>query len=118
MTKVIPQALFRGPRNLNLAGIDGFGDAIADIRNGGKIIKKRTEEDGIDGEQFVREGLPAVLARGKCYKPSGDPRKRKERVTLVLDEDQVTLSMFRFGKRETWVLTGYKTDETKKKKKR
>ena len=38
MTKVIPQALFWGPRNLNLTGIEGLGDAIGGI---GKGIRRR-----------------------------------------------------------------------------
>ncbi len=80
-----------------------------------KIIRKRTLVDGIDGERFVRERVPEILARGKI-RFNGEDKEKERRAALVLGEDIIVLSLWRFDDREAWVLTSYKKKKMKRKK--
>jgi hypothetical protein len=53
----------------------------------------------------VRERLPEVLAYGRLERLRGPHDGR--RADIVFGDDQITLSLHRFGRRESWVLTGY-----------
>jgi hypothetical protein len=59
----------------------------------------------LDGERFVREVVPRVLAEGAIAARYG--REGTERVNVVLGNAQATLSLYRYGQRETWLLTSF-----------
>jgi hypothetical protein len=69
------------------------------------IVAKRSAVDGINGNDWVRERLPEVLARGHLVRLSGPGIGRRSEI--VLGRDRVLLSLMRDGRRETWVVTGY-----------
>ena len=71
------------------------------------IIARRNTE-GVDGEGFVRETIPQVLASGSLDKMYGPPNGR--RADIVHRGNRVVLSLYRFGARETWVLTGFRDE--------
>ena len=75
------------------------------------MIERRNLE-GHDGEAFVRETLPEVLARGRLDRLYGPPNGR--RADIVHRGDRVVLSLYRFEDRETWVLTGFGKEEGKR----
>jgi hypothetical protein len=68
-------------------------------------IIARRNADGIDGLAFVRERLPEVLARGRLHRLRGPANAR--RAEIILGDDQASLSLYRDGIRETWVLTAF-----------
>ena len=72
------------------------------------IIARRNLE-GADGERFAREVIPEVLARGKLVRSYGPPNGR--RVDIEYQGSRAVLSLSRFGKRETWVLTGFQDNK-------
>ena len=79
-----------------------FGDSKAGLQH---IIKQRTEKDGINGESFVRERLPEILAKGKLTRFDGDFGKR--RATIETKNGLVRLSLMRYDKKETWLITAF-----------
>jgi len=74
-----------------------------------KIIAKRTAVDKIDGERFVRERLPEVLARGKLQLFQG--RDKGRRAVIQLGRSRAFLRLFRDDDRETWVLNSFELFE-------
>ncbi|KKJ78798.1 hypothetical protein WH95_01660 [Kiloniella litopenaei] len=79
-----------------------FGDSKAGLQH---IIKQRTEKDGINGEAFVRERLPKILAKGKLTRFDGDFGER--RATIETKNELVRLSLMRYDKKETWLITAF-----------
>ena len=69
------------------------------------IVARRDLEGG-GGEQFAREVLPEILARGRLWRIHGPPNGR--RAEIVYRGDMAVLSLYRHEDRETWVLSGYK----------
>ena len=69
------------------------------------IIVRRNLE-GIDGERFVREVLPEILAWGRLHRLSRSPNAR--RAEIIYGPHRALLNLYRFGTRETWVLTAYR----------
>ena len=69
------------------------------------IVARRGLE-GVDGEAFVRQRVPEVLAYGRLDRIYGPPTGR--RVDIVLGGDQVSLSLMRHGERESWVVTAFR----------
>ncbi|MEM9683899.1 MAG: hypothetical protein AAF942_11590, partial [Pseudomonadota bacterium] len=89
----------------------GFpGNPDSGFKKGGyglsHIIARRNSQ-GQDGESFVRELVPEVLAKGTLhrFKTSDFGDRRAE---IVYQGSLVVLSMERHGGRETWVLTGFR----------
>ncbi|WP_417432074.1 hypothetical protein [Kiloniella sp.] len=80
-----------------------FGDSKAGLQH---IIKQRTEKDGINDESFVRERLPEILAKGKLTRFDGDFGER--RATIETKNELVRLSLMRYDKKETWLITAFK----------
>lgn len=68
------------------------------------IIAKRNAE-GEDGEAIARK-MVEVIAKGDIRKESG-PEEGK-RVEIGFENHVAILSKYRFGERETWLLTGWK----------
>ena len=68
------------------------------------ILARRSLE-GADAERFLRDTLPEVLANGKLERVYGPPNGR--RADIVFRQSRAVLSLYRFGDRETWVLTGF-----------
>lgn len=68
-----------------------------------KIIAKRTAE-GADGQAVARQ-MVEVIARGKVGEPYGPTGG--ERININHDGHTAVLSLVRFGKRESWLLTGW-----------
>jgi hypothetical protein len=68
------------------------------------IIARRNAE-GNDGEEWVRTVLPDVLLQGRVAAVYGPPDGL--RVDLVWQNHQASLSLYRNGQRETWVVTGF-----------
>ena len=68
------------------------------------IIARRGLER-VDGEAFVRDVLPDMIARGRLDRVYGAPDGR--RADIVLGENKAVLSLYRHNDRETWVLTGF-----------
>ena len=96
------------------------GKVVRDIKGGfglRKIRQKRTVIDGLDGNAFVRESLPKVLAEGRLVRfvdidnrkgPRGIGDNSLTRRAVIEDnQNRVVLSLFRSGKRETWLLTAF-----------
>lgn len=83
------------------------GDAARNFAGGFGLahIMARRNAEGIDADRFVRQRLPAVLAEGRLERLYGPAAGR--RADIVLGSDQVTLSLSRHGRRETWVLTAF-----------
>ena len=71
------------------------------------IIERRNLE-GRDGQRYVREVIPEVIARGRLRKIYGPPDGR--RVDIVFRGHQATLSLYRFANRESWLLTGFEQE--------
>lgn len=69
------------------------------------IQEKRTAE-GLDGTAFVRELLPRILANGKLRFDTTSRGRRN--AVLDLGDYQANLRLERHGRRETWLLTGFK----------
>ena len=71
------------------------------------IRDKRTAEDGIDGDAFVRDVLPKVLSEGQLQllRVYGPPDSRA--ADIVHGNYQASMRLHRFGNRETWLLTGF-----------
>ena len=83
------------------------GDPARDYLNGyglSHIIARRNLE-GVDGEKFVHDVLPAIVARGRLQRVYGPPNSR--RAEIVLGDNKVILSLYRDEARETWVVTGF-----------
>jgi hypothetical protein len=77
-----------------LLGTAGNGNRI--FRGGfglRHIAAKRSAVDGVDGDVWVRERLPEILARGHLQRLYRPPNGR--RADIVLGRDQVTLSLMR-----------------------
>jgi hypothetical protein len=70
------------------------------------IIARRSAQ-GQDGELFVREIVPEVLAKGELYRLKTSPQGDR-RAEIAYRGSVVVLSLFRNDKRETWVLTGFR----------
>jgi len=70
-----------------------------------KIVAKRTAIDGIDGERFATERIPEIIANGKLKRITG--RSESGRATVADKRGLVHLSLYRHGKRQTWLVTGY-----------
>ena len=68
-------------------------------------IIARRDAEGMDGQGWVRTVLPDVLLHGRVNAVYGPPDGL--RVDLVWNGHQATLSMFRDGQRETWLVTGF-----------
>ena len=68
------------------------------------ILAKRNSE-GIDGERFVREELPEIIAKGRLSRLYGPSNNR--RADIVFRNKRVVFVLARQGNRETWVLTGF-----------
>ncbi|MEG9884921.1 MAG: hypothetical protein V6Z86_10040 [Hyphomicrobiales bacterium] len=85
------------------------GDMAKNFKGGwglSHIRAKRTIVDGIDGDAFVRRTLPRILSEGKLSLFKGPTSGR--RATITYGNYRADLSLFRDGKRETWLLTGFK----------
>ncbi len=87
--------------DLGVISID-FGNSKKGLKH---IIKQRTEKDGINGEAFVRERLPEILSKGKLTKIEGDFDGR--RATIETKNELVRLSLMRYDKKETWLITAF-----------
>lgn len=74
---------------------DGYGVA--------KIIAKRTAE-GADGQAVARK-MVEVIAHGEESAPYGPPNA--QRLNVKYDGHTAVLSLYRFGKEQTWLLTGW-----------
>ncbi len=57
------------------------------------------------GPEVAREVVPRTLAYGRLDRMYGPPNAR--RTDIAHEDGKVTLSLFRDGKRETWVITGF-----------
>ncbi|WP_299377507.1 hypothetical protein [uncultured Kiloniella sp.] len=69
------------------------------------IIEKRTRVDGIDGENFVKNRLPVILASGRLAVIKGPANGR--RALIETPKERVVLSLTHHNKRDVWVLSGY-----------
>lgn len=94
-----------GPIRIDL-GFPGEGPKFEGGFGLSHIAAKRTAVDRMDGNRFVRERLPQVLARGKLQEFQDKGTRR--RAILDLGGDRAVLRLFRDNQRETWVLTGFK----------
>lgn len=65
----------------------------------------RTLKDAINGEVFVTERVPEILAFGKLQRVYGPPNGRRADITYK--DGRVSLSLYRFKDRETWVITAF-----------
>ena len=61
----------------------------------------------VQGEAIARR-MAEVIAQGRVGEINGPPQGL--RVNITLGKHTAVLSLFRFGKRETWLLTGWKED--------
>ena len=68
-------------------------------------IVARRDLEGQDGERFVREIIPEVLARGRLDRVYGPPNGRRADITY--QGNRAILSLYRFERREAWVLSGF-----------
>lgn len=68
-------------------------------------IVARRDLEGRDGESFVRNTLPEALLHGVPANERGPTDAR--RIDLVFGEHRAVLSLHRFEKRETWLLTAF-----------
>jgi hypothetical protein len=86
------------------------GNPNRDFRGGFGLahIIARREAQGLDGQAFVRNILPGVLTGGSVTRVYGPPNGL--RVDLEHDGASATLSLFRDGQRESWVITGFPLD--------
>lgn len=103
----VPQALRRPDLGDITIDYGEAGNESAGFRDGwglAHIIARRNLE-GADGETFVREVIPEVLAKGKLKRLLGPADGR--RAILDYKGNQAILSLYRYGDRETWVLSGY-----------
>jgi hypothetical protein len=57
------------------------------------------------GTETAREIVPRTLAYGRLHRMRGQAEGR--RAEILHEDNLVSLSLFRDGKRETWVITGY-----------
>lgn len=79
------------------------------------IASKRTDVDGIDGEDFVRSILPNLLANGKLNRLFGKNKDR--RAVIETDDEEAILRRYRYGKDpivEDWLLSAYPKHKGKK----
>jgi hypothetical protein len=93
-----------GPITIDWGEVGNPAKGFSDGWGVSHIIARRNLE-GLDGERFVREVVPHVLAEGAIvarYGPQGG-----ERVNIVLGNAQATLSLYRYRERETWLLTSF-----------
>lgn len=103
----VPAAIWRNDFGWVTQDFGMPGDPMRRFRGGwglSHIVAKRTAE-GLDGDRFVREVLPNILAMGRLHRLYGPPAGR--RADIVLANYRATLSLMRNGKRETWLLTAY-----------
>jgi hypothetical protein len=105
----VPAAMYRSDVGEITMDFGVAGDPQRDFSAGyglSHIIARRNSQ-GQNGEFFVREIVPQVLAKGELYRlktsPNGD-----RRAEIVYQGSVVVLSLFRQEKRETWVLTGFR----------
>ncbi len=75
------------------------------------IVAARNAQ-GQDGEAAARH-MVGVIAEGDAGKPYGPAEG--QRVNIKLGSAQAVLSLFHFGKKETWLLTGWKEARSEKK---
>ncbi len=68
-----------------------------------KILAKRGSER-FDSRDFVGRILPRIVAKGKLMRIMDKPNQR--RAEIRFGKDVAVFSLFRSGKRETWLLTG------------
>ena len=88
------------------------GDPSKNFKGGwglSHIRDKRTAIDGIDGDAFVRKILPTVLSRGRLTRLYGPAHGRA--AYIVNGEYLATLRLYRFGERETWLLSAFEIIE-------
>lgn len=74
-----------------------------------KIIAQRNHE-GDSGELIARR-IPRVIAFGRVVAVQGEGTPG-ERVLISLGGITAVLSLYRFGQRRTWLLTGWREDDT------
>lgn len=114
----VPAAMYRSDLGEITFNFGEPGNAARKYKGGSglsHVREKRTNIDGIDGDKFTRETLPEVLAYGKLeslYNP-GSAR----RALITYKGNEVSLSLYRNDSRETWVITGYKSDPAYKNRK-
>ncbi len=89
-------------------GTEGKGPKFKGGSGVAHIIAHRNAQ-GLDGEAIARK-MPEVLAYGEITNrqtaPGGD------RVFISLGEYTAALSLYRFGQRETWLLTGWTNEKS------
>ncbi len=103
----VPAAIFQSDVGEITFDFGTGGDPRRQFRGGWglfHILAKRNSE-GLDGERFVREDLPEIIARGSLDRFYGPSNARRADITFR--GKRVTLSLFRNGERENWVLTGF-----------
>ncbi|MDR3554759.1 MAG: hypothetical protein P4L55_08385 [Syntrophobacteraceae bacterium] len=84
-------------------GEPGKGEKLKGGQGVSHLIARRNME-GKDGEAIARK-MVEVIARGEIEKPSGP--EGGQRVNVRYDNHTAVLSLYRFGNKRTWLLTGW-----------
>lgn len=84
-------------------GTPGKGERFKGGYGISHIIARRNAE-GNDGEKVARK-MVEVIAKGAVTRREGP--EEGTRVTLSYDDHSAVLSLYRFGERQTWLLTGW-----------
>ena len=88
-----------------LWGEPGHGDKFKGGWGVSHLIARRNAQ-GYDGEAVARK-MVEVIGKGKITKRYAEDSVDQERVNVTYDGYEAHLGLFRYGKRMTWLITGY-----------
>ncbi|MDY5051597.1 MAG: DUF1073 domain-containing protein [Candidatus Mucispirillum faecigallinarum] len=96
----VPNAIYKeGIGNIDIVwGEEGKGKGGYGLAH---IIRRRNEE-GYDGEEFVKQ-LPNIINNGKVYKKEGHP----DRIYVGDDIHESSIRLSWNGEERTWLVSGY-----------